>query len=87
VGLHKPSGRKVALKIYKKIKLSDINRRKSVRREIKLMQKIHHKNIIRLFEAIDTNKYVILVMEYVGGLSLHGHIKSKSARKLDENEA
>lgn len=37
VGLHKPSGKKVAMKIYKKYKLLDINRRKSVRREIKLM--------------------------------------------------
>jgi serine/threonine protein kinase len=42
VGLHKPSNRKVALKIYKKQKLLDPNRRKSVKREIKLMEKMQN---------------------------------------------
>jgi serine/threonine protein kinase len=51
------------------------------------MQKMKHANIIRLFEAIDTTKYVFLVMEYMSGLSLHGHIKSKDIKRLDEEEA
>jgi MAP/microtubule affinity-regulating kinase len=87
IGLHKPSNRKVAMKIYKKYKLLDPNRRKSVKREIKLMEKMKHPNIIRLYEVIDTSKYVILVMEYVGGGSLHGYLKSMPNRRLDEPEA
>lgn len=75
IGLHKPSGRKIAMKIYKKYKLVEINWRKSVRREIKLMQKIKHPNIVEMMEAVDTPKYVFLIMEYVGGGSLHGYIK------------
>ena len=58
-----------------------------MRREIKLMQKMRHLNIIKMFEAIETSKYVFLVLEYVGGGSLHGHIKSKPQRRLDEAEA
>lgn len=54
VGLHKPSNRKVAMKIYKKYKLMDPNRRKSVKREIKLMEKMNNQHIIRLYEVIDT---------------------------------
>ena len=54
VGLHKSSNRKVAMKIYKKYKLMDPNRRKSVKREIKLMEKMHSLFIIRLYEVIDT---------------------------------
>ena len=42
VGLHKPTNRKVAMKIYKKYKLVDPNRRKSVKREIKLMERMRH---------------------------------------------
>jgi len=42
VGLHKPSNRKIAMKIYKKYKLLDPNRRKSVKREIKLMEKMRN---------------------------------------------
>ena len=87
IGLHKPTNKKVALKIYKKKKLLDPNRRKSVKREIKLMEKMKHPNIIRLYETIDTDDYVILVMEYVGGGSLHGYLKARANRRLDEDEA
>jgi serine/threonine protein kinase len=54
IGLHKPSNKKVAMKIYKKYKLEEPNRRKSVKREIKLMEKMSHCHIIQLFEIIDT---------------------------------
>jgi serine/threonine protein kinase len=75
------------MKIYKKYKLMDPNRRKSVKREIKLMEKMRNSQIIALYEVIDTSKYVILIMEYVGGGSLHGYLKSHSNRRLEENEA
>ena len=75
------------MKIYKKPKLLDPNRRKSVKREIKLMEKMRNQQIIRLYEVIDTSKYVILIMEYVGGGSLHGYLKAQSNRRLEEKEA
>jgi serine/threonine protein kinase len=58
-----------------------------VKREIKIMEKMKHPSIIRLYEVIDTSKYVILVMEYVGGGSLHGYLKSKPNRRLEESDA
>lgn len=87
IGLHKTLNKKVALKIYKKYKLEDPNRRKSVKREIKLMERMKHDHIICLHEIIDTNKYVILVMDYVEGGSLHGYLKSKPNRRLEEQDA
>lgn len=87
IGLNKKLNKKVALKIYKKYKLEDINRRKSVKREIKLMERMKHEHIVQLHEIIDTNKYVILVMEYVENGSLHGYLKSKPNRRLDEQDA
>jgi serine/threonine protein kinase len=42
IGLHKPSNCKVAMKIYKKYKLLEPNRRKSVKREIKLMERMRN---------------------------------------------
>ena len=46
IGLNKKLNKKVALKIYKKYKLEDINRRKSVKREIKLMERMKHEHIV-----------------------------------------
>ena len=48
------------------------------------MEKLRHANIIQLYEAIDTSKQVLIVMEYMGGLSLHGLLKSRPHRRLDE---
>ena len=72
--------KRVALKIYLKEKMKDLQRKKSVRREIKLMQRIDHIHVARLYDAIETDTNVILVMEFVGGGSTHGFLKSKPHR-------
>jgi serine/threonine protein kinase len=54
IGMHKRTGRKVALKIYQKEKMKEIQRKKSVRREIKLMERLNHPHIAKLYEAIET---------------------------------
>ena len=87
IGLHKRYNKKVALKIYMKDKMKDLQRKKSVRREIKLMKRLDHPNIARLYEAIETESKVILVMEFVGGGSTHGFLKSKPNRQMEEHEA
>jgi len=54
LGLHKKENKKVALKIYEKSKMGELQRKKSVRREIKLMERLNHPNIAKLYEAIET---------------------------------
>lgn len=85
--VHIPSNKKVAMKIYRKSKLTDINRQKSVKREIKLMEKMNNLQITRLFEVIETTKYVVLVMEYVHNGSLYSYLKQHDKRRLPEHEA
>lgn len=87
VALHKPTNRKVAIKIYEKQKIKEPQRKKSVRREIKLLQKLFHINIIRIFDTIETNNHVNIVMEYINGSSLHSFLKSQPNRRLPECDA
>lgn len=87
LSIHKPTNRKVAIKIYEKQKIMDPMRRKSVRREIKLMQKMDHANIIKIHETFETGNHVHIVMEYVGGASLHGFLKMQPNRRLSEERA
>jgi serine/threonine protein kinase len=77
IGTHIKTNRRVALKIYEKDKIKDIQRKKSVRREIRLMKRLNHPNIAQLYEAIETDDQVILVLEYISGGSTHGFLKSK----------
>lgn len=85
--MHKDTNEKIACKIYEKFKLLEPNRRKGVKREIKIMEKLNHENIAKLYEAFDTLKQVYLIVEYAGGGSLHSYLKSKSNRQMPEPEA
>ena len=87
LGMYQRYNKKVALKCYAKEKMKDLQRKKAVRREIRLMKKLDHPNIARLYDAVETETQVILVMEYVGGGSTHGFLKSKPNRQMDESEA
>ena len=87
LGFHKKVNKKVALKIYFKDKMKDLSRKKSVRREIKLMKRLNHPNIAKLYDAIETEQQVILVLEYVGGGSTHGFLKSKPNKQMHEDDA
>lgn len=55
LGFHKKVNKKVALKIYFKDKMKELSRKKSVRREIKLMKRLNHPNIAKLYDAIETD--------------------------------
>ena len=46
-----------------------------------------HENIVKLFDAIDTQRQVYLVMENVPGVSIQQYIKSISSRRVSEDEA
>jgi MAP/microtubule affinity-regulating kinase len=87
LGLNQKTNQKVALKIYQKDKIKDLQRKKSIRREIKIMQRVNHPNIAKLFDVIETDTQVILVMEYINGGSTHGYLKSKPNRRMDEHNA
>ena len=55
-GLHKPTSERVAIKVYDRFKLMDVQRKKSALREIRILSKLTHPNIIKLYESIDTSK-------------------------------
>lgn len=59
-GIHLSSNTTVAIKIYEKEKLIEPQRFKSVQREIKILQKMMHPNIVKMHEAFDTKSQVII---------------------------
>merc|ERR1719281_1251539 len=83
----KKTSQKVAAKIYDKSKLAEPQRRKSVWREIRIMERLSHPNIVQYVDAIDTSKYLYIMMEYLGGGSLHHYLKRRTSRRLDEVRA
>ena len=79
----------VAVKIYQKDALMEPARWKGVNREIKLLERMNHPNIMKVTDTFETDDEVLIVSELIGGDSLIGLLKSQgsSNRKLWECEA
>ena len=58
------------MKVYEREKLNDSTKRKCVYREIEIMKNIDHKNIVKLHEVIQTSKQILIIMEYINGISM-----------------
>jgi hypothetical protein len=75
----------VAIKVIDKVKLSDPNEQKRIQREIKVLRRLNHESVIRLFEVIDSEPKMWLVMEYAPGGSLLDYVRAR--KRLPEPEA
>uniref|UniRef100_H3AX53 Serine/threonine-protein kinase MARK2 n=1 Tax=Latimeria chalumnae TaxID=7897 RepID=H3AX53_LATCH len=82
---HVLTGKEVAVKIIDKTQLNSSSLQKLFR-EVRIMKILNHPNIVKLFEVIETEKTLYLVMEYASGgevfdyLVAHGRMKEKEAR-------
>ncbi|XP_072736792.1 serine/threonine-protein kinase MARK2 isoform X2 [Ciconia boyciana] len=82
---HVLTGKEVAVKIIDKTQLNSSSLQKLFR-EVRIMKVLNHPNIVKLFEVIETEKTLYLVMEYASGgevfdyLVAHGRMKEKEAR-------
>ncbi|XP_076022154.1 MAP/microtubule affinity-regulating kinase 3a isoform X6 [Genypterus blacodes] len=82
---HILTGREVAIKIIDKTQLNP-NSLQKLFREVRIMKILNHPNIVKLFEVIETERTLYLIMEYASGgevfdyLVAHGRMKEKEAR-------
>ena len=66
LGIHKLTGKKVAIKSIEKSYMKDEFSRKKVFQEVYILKKIRHSNIIRLLEVFESPQHLFMVMEYAG---------------------
>lgn len=85
LGVQKLTKEKVAVKVIDKFRLNSTEDRKRVDREIRVLKRLNHCNIIHMFEAIETESKIFVVMEHANNGSLLDYVKSK--RRLGEREA
>ncbi|KAF8439878.1 kinase-like domain-containing protein, partial [Boletus edulis BED1] len=85
LGLHSQWGEEVAVKL---IRRGNIDSSVRIDREIEVLRTLKHPNIVRLYDVIETDKYIGIILEYASGGELFDHIlahrylKEKDAAKL-----
>ena len=79
---------KFAMKIYEKKNLNDNIKKKCVSKEIEILKKLNHPNIVKLYDTIITDKYIILVQELVNGISLREYYNTqiRHQKNISENK-
>ena len=65
--VHIETGLILAIKVYEKFNLMEASRKKAVAREISVLKRLQHKNIMRLYDVIDAPRQLYLVLEYIEG--------------------
>ncbi|XP_074593090.1 serine/threonine-protein kinase BRSK2-like [Brevipalpus obovatus] len=84
LGVHCVTGKKVAVKIINRDKLSESVLQK-VEREIAIMKLIEHPHVLGLYDVYENKKYLYLILEHVSGGELFDYLVKKG--RLTPKEA
>lgn len=82
LAIHEGTDLKVAVKIVNKAKMLTMDMHEKIRREISILQCLHHPHVIRLYELIDSPTDIFMAMEYVPGGELFDYIVQHSRVRL-----
>jgi len=74
-----------AIKILEKSRICNEGDTERVKREIKILKNIEHKHVIKLYDIIETQRRIYLIMEHASGGELFDYIVKKE--RLPEKEA
>lgn len=82
---HVFTGEQVAVKVIDKTKLDDVSRA-HLFQEVRCMKLVQHPNVVRLYEVIDTQTKLYLILEYGDGGDMYDYIM-KHDHGVDEQAA
>ena len=84
LGIHKQTKKKYAIKIYDKKLIDDEEKKNSIKNEIFILKQLSNENIMKLYDVINTNKYLYLFLEYINGISLLEYIQKSENKRIEE---
>ena len=82
---HSLTGEKVAIKILEKTKVTKLEEKERINRELAIMRKLNHYNIVKLYQIVETKLTIYLIQENVQGKEFMEYLNKKG--KLKEVEA
>jgi len=86
LGIHKETKNKFAVKIYDKNLINDEDKKYTIKNEIFILNQLDNENVMKLYDVIETNRYLYLIMEYINGISLLDFIQKQKNHRIDESK-
>ena len=85
IGLNILTGRIVAIKSFNKKNIINESSKKKILYETNLMRGLFHPSVTKILETFESEKYMLIIMEYISGGNLQNFVKKR--RKLCEKTA
>ena len=79
---HKKTKVKYAIKAIDKQNRTNIEEKPYFRRELEVMYKIHHPNVVKLFGHFEDNKYCYFIMEYISKGNVYNLLTLDKTKQL-----
>ena len=79
---HKKTKANYAIKAIDKRNKTNIEEKPYFRREVEVMYKIHHPNVVKLFGHFEDNNYCYFIMEYIPIGNLFGIIPKDKKKRI-----
>ncbi|KAJ1677685.1 hypothetical protein EV182_005643, partial [Spiromyces aspiralis] len=88
LALHRETGQEVAIKLIKKESIDTEIKLSKIKREISALKAVNHPYIVNLYDIIETERYIGIVIQYASGGELfdyilgHRYLREKDACRL-----
>ena len=83
---HKITQAKYAIKAIDKRNQANYEERRYFRREIEIMYRVHHPNVVKLFGHFEDNTYCYFIMEYIPGGNIYSLVPKNNIRQINTQQ-
>ena len=83
---HNKTQAQYAIKAIDKRNTTNIQEKPYFRREIEIMYRIHHPNVVKLFGHFEDNTYCNVIMEYIQGGNIYSYVTKNGIRTISTQQ-
>ena len=83
---HNQTQAQYAIKAIDKRNTTNIQEKPYFRREIEIMYRIHHPNVVKLFGHFEDNTYCYFIMEYIPGGNIYAYVPKNGIRTISTQQ-